>query len=76
MKRLLIAAVVAFGFATPAFAAHCPKDVKLIDAALSKQSNAAAQTLRDEGDKLHKAGKHSDSLVALHNAMEILGIKH
>lgn len=76
MKRLLIATVVAFGFASPALAGHCPKDVKLIDAALSNQKNTAAQTLRDQGDSLHKSGKHRDSLDALHQAMEVLGIKH
>jgi len=76
MKRLIIAAFVIFGFASPALAGHCPKDVKLIDAALATQSNAKAKALSEKGDGLHKAGKHKDSLAALHEAMEILGIKH
>ncbi len=76
MKRLIIAAFVIFGFASPALAGHCPKDVKLIDAALATQSNAKAKALRDTGDGLHKSGTHKDSLAALHEAMEILGIKH
>lgn len=76
MKRLLISAIIVFGFASPALAGHCPKDVKLIDAALAQQSNAEAQSLRDTGAALHKSGTHKDSLKALHQAMEILGIKH
>lgn len=76
MRRLFIAAIIAFGFANPALASHCLKDVKLIDAALTQQSNAEAQTLRDKGDALHKAGKHKESEDALHEAMKILGIKH
>ena len=76
MKRLLISVIIVFGFASPALAGHCPKDVKLIDAALAGQSNAEAQSLRDKGDALHKSGTHKDSLEALHQAMEILGIKH
>lgn len=76
MKRLIIAAITVFGFAGPALAGHCPKDVKLIDASLATQSNAKAQTLRDQGDALHKAGKHKESVAALHQAMEMLGLKH
>ncbi len=76
MKRLIIAAFIAVGFASPALASHCPKDVKLIDAALAEQSNAEAKTLRDQGDALHKAGKHKESEDALHKAMEILGLQH
>lgn len=76
MKRIAIAGVVLLGFAGPALANHCPKDVKLIDAALAQQSNAEAKALRDKGEALHKAGKHKESLDALHQAMEILGLKH
>ena len=76
MRRLIIAAFIAFGFASPALAGHCPKDVKLIDEALTKQNNAEAQSLRDKGDSLHKSGKHKESLAALHEAMKTLGIKH
>ena len=34
------------------------------------------RALRDKGDALHKAGKHKESLAALHQAMKTLGIKH
>ena len=76
MRKLLVAAIVVFGFASPALAGHCPKDVRLIDAALAQTSNAKAKSLRDKGDALHKSGKHGDSLAALHEAMKILNIKH
>lgn len=76
MKRLLVAAVVVLGFASPAFASHCPKDAKLISAALEKQSNAEAQELLSKGTKLHEQGKHKESIEALHAAMKLLGIEH
>jgi len=76
MKRLLITALFALGFASPALASHCPKDIKLIDAALSQQSNAEAQRLRDKGEMLHKTGKHKESEDALHQAMKILSLDH
>jgi hypothetical protein len=76
MRRLIIVVFVAFGFASPALAGHCPKDVKLIDTALARQSNPNAKALRDKGDELHKSGKHKESLAELHQAMKILGIEH
>lgn len=76
MKRIVIVAVALFGFASPALASHCPKDVKLIDAALAQQSNAEAKELRDKGEALHKAGKHKESEDALHQAMKILKLEH
>lgn len=76
MKRILVAAFLVAGFASPALAGHCPKDVKLIDAALAKQSNAEAKALRDKGAAAHAAGKHTESLADLHEAMKILNIEH
>lgn len=76
MKRILIAAVISFGFASPALAGHCPKDVKRIDEALAGQSNAKVTELRDKGAKLHKEGSHGKSLAALHQAMKTLGLDH
>ena len=83
IKRiLLIAAVVAFAgatFTTPAQAAHCPKDVKKINAAISKLSKEKmmmGKEMSAKGLALHKAGKHGESLKVLHEALEALGIKH
>ena len=82
IKRTLATAVVLAFVSGPALAAHCPKDVKRIDATLRMQPPlSSAQVsevmkLREEGNRLHKSGKHKASLEALHKAMGILGIKH
>ena len=83
-NRIAAIAVIALiaGFSSPAFAGHCPKDVKAIDAALAKSPTLSAaqmtnvKALRDEGETLHKTGKHKASLDKLHEAMKILGLKH
>ena len=78
--RSLIAAVM-FTMAGSAFAMHCPMDMKKIDEALAKQPNISAdkltevKKLRAEGEKLHNAGKHQESVDTLAKAMAILGIK-
>lgn len=78
---LLLAAVLVLGPIAPAFAFHCPKDMAQIDAALaanpqlSAEQMAEVKKLRAEGEALHKAGKHQDSVDTLAKAMEILGIK-
>ena len=76
MRRMIIAVILVFGFATPALAGHCPKDIRKVSAALAEQDNAKASNLRDKGQSLHNAGKHRESLTALHQAMKMLGIKH
>lgn len=76
MKQVLIAVIVMFGFAGPAWAAHCPKDAAKIEQALSSASNAEAKALLDQGKALHSSGNHAESIAALHKAMEILGIPH
>lgn len=76
MIRLMVAAIVLLGMASPALAGHCPKDIKKINAALANQTDAKAANLLNKGKKLHKAGKHDESLEALHQAMKMLGIKH
>lgn len=66
--------------AMPAFAFQCPKEMKAIDAALptaklSKEQMAEVKKLRADGEALHKAGKHDESIKTLGKAKEILGIK-
>ena len=79
MKRVA-ATVVLAAFASLAWANNCPNEVKAIDAALPKAKLDAKQTaevkkLRDEGERLHKAGKHSESMATLGKAKGMLGIK-
>ena len=63
-----------------AFAFHCPADMKQIDAAMAKSPKLSAQQLaevkkyRADGEALHKAGKHQESVDTLAKAKKILGI--
>ena len=70
----LFAAGTAFGF-------HCPQDMKKIDDALAKDPKLTTAQLdevkkyRAEGEALHKAGKHQESIDTLEKAEKILGVK-
>ena len=62
-----------------AFAFHCPAEMKAIDAALQKAKLTPVQMTdvqkyRAEGEALHKAGKHQESVDTLAKAKKILGI--
>jgi hypothetical protein len=78
-KKLALLAALAFA-SSAAFAFHCPADMKKIDAALPGAKLSASQMtevkkLRADGEALHKAGKHQDSVDTLAKAMKILNIK-
>jgi hypothetical protein len=77
IKRFLIAAAALALMATPAFASQCPKDMKSIDAALAagKGGNMMdkVKALRAEGEALHKAGKHKESVEKLAEALKLIG---
>lgn len=74
---IIVAATLA---STAAFAFHCPMDMKKIDEALAKNPSLTAEQmaevkrLRAEGETLHKAGKHQDSVDTLAKAMKLLNI--
>lgn len=82
MKTLttaVLAAALALSSAT-AFAFHCPADMKKIDAAmagakLSAAKMAEVKKYRAEGEALHKAKKHQESVDTLAKAMKILNIQ-
>jgi hypothetical protein len=63
-----------------ALAFHCPQDMKKIDDALAANPKLSAAQLdevkkyRKEGEDLHKAGKHAESIATLEKAEKILGI--
>jgi hypothetical protein len=79
-KQLALLAALAFA-STTVFAFHCPADMKKIDAALAKNPTLSAQQMNDvkkyrsDGEALHKAGKHQDSVDTLAKAMKMLNIK-
>lgn len=70
---LLLASATAFAF-------HCPVDMKKIDEALAKNPKLSdaqmteVKKLRADGETLHKAGKHQESVDTLAKAMKLLGI--
>jgi hypothetical protein len=74
-----LAAALVFASGT-ALAFHCPADMAKIDAALAKNPQLSAEDLqqvkqlRAEGETLHKAGKHQESVDTLGKAMKILKI--
>jgi hypothetical protein len=80
--KILLTALLATGLlaAAPAFAFQCPKDMAAIDAALGKSpmlstdQMAQVKKLRAEGEALHKAGKHQESVNALAKAKQMLKI--
>ncbi len=62
-----------------ALAHNCPNEMKAIDAKLpSAQLSADNMTkvkgLRAQGEKLHKEGKHTESMAALAEAKKMLGM--
>ncbi|WP_349918118.1 hypothetical protein [Aeromonas veronii] len=67
-------------FAGSALAFHCPMDMKKIDDALatdpvlSAEQLAEVKQLRAEGEALHKAGKHQESVDTLAKAITLLGL--
>jgi hypothetical protein len=80
MKRIALAVLTAFACAS-AFAMHCPKEMKSIDDALAKNPKLTEAQMKDvkksraEGEALHKAGKHAESLAELAKAQKILGVE-
>ena len=66
-------------FASTALAHGCPGEMRTIDAKLPTATLPAAEmakvkALRAEGEKLHKEGKHTESMKALADAKKLLGV--
>lgn len=80
MKLRFILAASALLATSAAFAFHCPADMKKIDEAMAKNPSLTAEQMADvkkyraDGETLHKAGKHQESVDTLAKAMKILGI--
>ena len=83
MKKLMavIAVMVSLSLASGvAFASTCPKLIKAgRDAAAKMDANdakvKAAVAKLDEAEKLHKDGKHADSVKTANEANSMLGVK-
>jgi hypothetical protein len=78
MKQLVLASMMMF-FATMASAHGCPGEMRAIDAKVPTANLPAAdmskvKALREEGEKLHKEGKHTESMKALAEAKKLLGV--
>ncbi|HEV7802886.1 MAG TPA: hypothetical protein VGP15_17550 [Burkholderiales bacterium] len=78
IRVAIVAATLALASGS-AVAFHCPADMKAIDDALPKAKlsdtqSAEVKKLRAEGETLHKAGKHQESVDTLGKARKILGI--
>jgi hypothetical protein len=78
LRSIIVAMALALASGT-VFASSCPKEMKAIDAALPAAKLSDAQMkevkqLRADGEKLHKEGKHSESMAALGKAKKMLGM--
>jgi hypothetical protein len=79
MKQFALVVALALA-SSAAFAFHCPADMKKIDEALAKNPQLSSSQMaevkkyRAEGETLHKAGKHQESVDTLARAMKILNI--
>lgn len=81
MKARFLVALAATMFSAAALAFHCPADMKKIDDALAKNPKltdaqmAEVKKARADGETLHKAGKHQESVDTLAKAMKVLDVK-
>jgi outer membrane biogenesis lipoprotein LolB len=80
VNRLILGTALAL-LSASALAFHCPADMKKIDAAMAKSPQLSAQQMsevkkyRADGEALHKAGKHQESVDTLAKAMKLLNIQ-
>lgn len=79
MKKTLVLLSVLF-MTAGALAHNCPNEMKAIDLKLTGNPNMATadmskvMNLRVDGEKLHKEGKHAESMKALGEAKKLLGM--
>lgn len=77
MKRLLAFSIAAL-LSAPLWAMHCPQEMARIDQALREDPPAdpalleRVKSLRAEGERLHEAGDHGQSLEKLNQALDLL----
>lgn len=77
MRRTLMFLAAAL-ISLPLWAMHCPQDMAKIDALLQSDPPsdpevlAKVKELRAEGEALHKAGDHTESVKLLGEALDLL----
>ena len=81
MKKLIgvLLVAISLSLALPAFAFECPSHMRNIDAKIAQMASklptdklAKIKALRDEGERLHKAGQHAASVKVLKEAEALL----
>lgn len=80
LRSMIVALSLALA-SSGAYAGSCPKHMKAIDDALAKNPKLSDAQMTDvkkfraEGETLHKAAKHQESVDTLAKAEKILDIK-
>jgi hypothetical protein len=79
MKKIILAAVMAFGISTPVFAGSCPSIMAKIDEAMKTATvDEATKTkimeLYKKGKEEHEGGMHAESVASLNEAAKLLGM--
>jgi hypothetical protein len=76
--KMLVMALALVGFAAgPAFAFQCPLLLKQIQDATAGKTDAnskKAMELAAEGEKLHKEGKHAESVAKMEEAAKVINL--
>ena len=78
MKKLAMALVMVALVAGPVLASQCPLLVKQVrDATAGKTDDASkkAVALADDAEKLHKDGKHADSVAKAQEAAKAISLE-
>lgn len=78
MKRIALALALVGIIAGPALAFQCPLLLKQIQDATAGKSDAnskRALEIAAEGDKLHKEGKHAESVAKMEEAAKVINLQ-
>ena len=78
LSALLLSLVIGLALSATVYAHTCPKLIHQIDEKMSSMQMPAdkaakIKSMRDEGERLHKTGKHDDSEKILRQALAMLG---
>jgi hypothetical protein len=81
MRIILIVLATLAGFAAPAWANQCPRNIAALDeqmqehgSMLSPDKAAQIKGLRDKAERAHKAGNHDEAMQAVQQARNAMGM--